>query len=282
MSTILQVKGRLSLKLVARLSMLPLDTHTALLAQSELLNKQLAEGCLNKANVSRVKSLKCDFCGGGHENGRYFLEVVSEEAQFAIFHKNNPYSNSYNMGWKDHSNFHRSNNQNQSGNQAMQQNQQASNFQRKPSQLEETLQNFIKATQSGLEQANKNHEILARNHEASIKNLETHIGQLSRQIVAFPSSSGGFIGNTVDNPKNETCKVMKTDFGLVTRNEKVEKIKRIKWRKRKMKLKRRRMETKVTKRKEESPLITSLIKILLGREKKIKFIMNQIQRYQII
>lgn len=112
------------------------------------------------------------------------MEGVSEEAQFANFQKNNPYSNTYNPECKDHPNFCWSNNQNQnqSGNQAMQQNQQASNFQKKPSQLEETLQNFIKATHISLEQANRNHEIFARNHDASIKNWETQIGQLSRKI----------------------------------------------------------------------------------------------------
>lgn len=96
--------------------------------------------------MGHVQSLKCDFYGGGHENKRCSLEGLSEEAQFASFQKINPYSNIYNPGWKDHSNFRWSNNQNQSGNQAMQQNQQASNFQRKPLQLEEALQNFIKAT----------------------------------------------------------------------------------------------------------------------------------------
>lgn len=65
--------------------MLTIDTHTALLAQIELLNKQLAEGYLNKANVIQVQALKCDFFGGGHENGRCLLEGISEDAQFANF-----------------------------------------------------------------------------------------------------------------------------------------------------------------------------------------------------
>lgn len=91
------------------------------------------------------------------------------------------------------------------------------------SQLEETLQNFIKATHSGLEQVNKNHEILTRNQEASIKNLVIRIGQLSRQLEALPSSSRGFTGYTIDNPKNETCKVVEMDIGLITRKEEVEK-----------------------------------------------------------
>lgn len=48
--------------------MLPLDIHTALLAQIELLNKKLAESNLGKANVSQVQAFRCDFCGVEHAN----------------------------------------------------------------------------------------------------------------------------------------------------------------------------------------------------------------------
>lgn len=95
----------------------------------------------------------------------------------------------------------------------------------KPSRLEDNLKNFIKVTQSSFEQVTKNHEILSRNHDASIKNLETQIGQLSKKIVALPSSSAGFTGNTVDNPKNETCKVEEFFFWVVTSKEEDEKVK---------------------------------------------------------
>lgn len=121
------------------------------------------------------------------------------------------YINTYNPGWKDHPNLRWSNHQNSSANQGMQQSQQAL-FQRKLSQLEETLQNFIKVIQSRFNKVNKNREILSRNHDASIKNMETHIGQLSRQIADLPSSSGGFIGNIVGNPKNEPWKAVDTSF----------------------------------------------------------------------
>lgn len=53
---------------------------------------------------------------------------------------------------------------------------------------------------------------MSRNHDASIKNLEEQIGQLSKQIVVLHDSSGGFIGNTVDNSKNESYKVAETSF----------------------------------------------------------------------
>lgn len=46
--------------------MLTFDTYIALLAQIELLIKKIAKRCLNKANVSQIQSLKCDFYGRGH------------------------------------------------------------------------------------------------------------------------------------------------------------------------------------------------------------------------
>ncbi|KAI5392578.1 hypothetical protein KIW84_077105 [Lathyrus oleraceus] len=74
------------------------------------------------------------------------------------------------------------------------------------------------------EEVTRNHDILSRNHDTSIKNLETQIDRLSRKTATLPSSSGGFTGNTVNNPKNETCKVVETDFGVVTRKEEAEKV----------------------------------------------------------
>lgn len=52
--------------------LLVVDTHTALLAQIELLTKKLAESSLSKANMSQVEALRCDLCRRGHENERCF------------------------------------------------------------------------------------------------------------------------------------------------------------------------------------------------------------------
>lgn len=92
--------------------MLPLDTHKTLLSQIELLNRKLAESSSGRANVSQVQVLRCDFYGGEHANERCSLEGTSVEVQFAGFQKKNPYSNTYNSGWKDHPNFRWSNNPN--------------------------------------------------------------------------------------------------------------------------------------------------------------------------
>ena len=50
--------------------MLPLDTHTALLVQIELLNKQLAESSLGRSNLSQVQALRYDFYGGENAKER--------------------------------------------------------------------------------------------------------------------------------------------------------------------------------------------------------------------
>ncbi|CAJ2668382.1 unnamed protein product [Trifolium pratense] len=81
-----------------------------------------------------------------------------------------------------------------------------SNQQRKPSPMEETLMQFMKITQENFGAMKASQELSNKNHEASIRNLETQIGQLSRQFTE--TLNGGFGGNTVDNPKNESCKAI--------------------------------------------------------------------------
>lgn len=65
--------------------MLNIDSHTALLAQIELLNKNLVKSNLSKANVSLIQVLRCYFYGEGHANRRFSLEGSGEEAQFENF-----------------------------------------------------------------------------------------------------------------------------------------------------------------------------------------------------
>lgn len=51
------------------------------------------------------------------------------------------------------------------------------------------------------------------------------IGLLFRQITALSNSSGVFTCNTVINTKNETCKVVEIDFGVITEKGKAKIIK---------------------------------------------------------
>lgn len=45
--------------------------------------------------------------------------------------------------------------------------------------------------------------MMSNNTKAFIKYLEMRVGQLSRQMAAKASASRGFIGNNIDNLKNE-------------------------------------------------------------------------------
>ncbi|GAU51545.1 hypothetical protein TSUD_414080 [Trifolium subterraneum] len=196
------------------------------MAQNEyrLMNTQMAAmlkhftttpAPLMQANA--VQDVKCAFCGKGHANGECF-HAGSEQAMYLSNFKksrttNNPYSNTYNPGWRDHPNFGWGGNQNQSQQQASSQNSQP----RQQSPLEYALAQFIKVTQGNFEemkisqnqlkanqkQMKANQDIANKNHEASIKSVETQIGQLSRQFSG--TQNKGFEGSPKDNPRNESC-----------------------------------------------------------------------------
>ncbi|GAU15420.1 hypothetical protein TSUD_44570 [Trifolium subterraneum] len=204
--------------------MLDLDTQTALLAQSQLMNTQMAAMLKHfttapapQMQANAVQDVKCAFCGKGHANGECFPAGSEQAMYLSNFKKssttNNPYSLTYNPGWRDHPNFSWGENQHQSQQQASSQNSQP----RQQSPLEDALAQFIKVTQGNFEemkisqnqlkanqeQMKANQDIANKNHEASIKSVETQIGQLSRQFSA--TKNKGFEGSTKDNPRNESC-----------------------------------------------------------------------------
>ncbi|GAU44803.1 hypothetical protein TSUD_291960 [Trifolium subterraneum] len=192
--------------------------------RSQLLNTQMTVMLKHltttpalQMQVNAVRDVKCSLCGQGHANGECFPAGSEEALYLSNFKKsnpnNNPYSNTYNPGWRNHPNFGWGGTQNQSQQQASSQNSQP----RQQSQIEDALAQFIKVTQGNFEemkisqnqlkvnqeQMKANQDVANKNHEASIKSLETQIGQLSRQFSA--TQNKGFEGSTRDNPKNESC-----------------------------------------------------------------------------
>ncbi|KAK2354220.1 hypothetical protein QL285_091766 [Trifolium repens] len=176
--------------------MLELEANSAMLAEQKLMNNKMealvqhftkasSAQHQSKAQVSQAQGLRCDFCKQAHENGECMPKGSEEAKYMANFRRSNP----YNQGWGE--------NQNQSPNPPQQS---------RASPLEDTLTQFIKMTQSNFETMRINQETSNENHKASIKNLEVQIGQLSKQMAS--SSSGGFVGNTCENPKKESCNVV--------------------------------------------------------------------------
>jgi hypothetical protein len=120
--------------------MLELDTGTTLLAQQAKINnniESLLKVFISQANppatVNAAQGVQCDFCGQGHANGECF-PAGSEQANYLANFKrtnpnNNPFSATYNPGWRDHPNFGWGGNKNQNSNQSQQQAPQQNNQQ---------------------------------------------------------------------------------------------------------------------------------------------------------
>ena len=65
-------------------------------------------------NVSSIDTISCVFCGGGHVYDDYLNNLVSVNYvgnyNTENYNRgNNPYSNTYNPGWREHLNFSWSN-----------------------------------------------------------------------------------------------------------------------------------------------------------------------------
>ena len=91
------------------------DTYTALSAQIEALTKKI-DGM--SAPIMKVQAMQCELCGGGHQSmdcqvGNPFAQSAEQANYVNNFRgqPNNPYSGTYNPGWRNHPNFSWSNNQ---------------------------------------------------------------------------------------------------------------------------------------------------------------------------
>ena len=70
-----------------------------------------------KGTAMHVQSITCDLCGGGHDTsncqtGNPFAKTTDTANYIGNFFRpqeNNPYSNTYNQGWRQHPNFSWSN-----------------------------------------------------------------------------------------------------------------------------------------------------------------------------
>ncbi|XP_042396837.1 uncharacterized protein LOC121986983 [Zingiber officinale] len=156
-------------------------------------------------NVNAVSSIICEICGvTGHSamNCQIMVtqptgaqvEQVDAINNYAQKPNNNPYSNTYNPGWRNHPNFSYRNSQNQSG----QNNYGASGGfqQEKKSNLEVMMENFI-ATQSKQNDEYRQHMV-----ESNRKHSETAeaISQISGRRFALESTREIF-GKT----RNKSC-----------------------------------------------------------------------------
>ncbi|KAG8474732.1 hypothetical protein CXB51_031458 [Gossypium anomalum] len=165
--------------------------------QVELLNKKI-DGLLGSTQIH--PGMRCDLSGGGVHTEYQPFNPTTEEEQVNYMgnnnfrSQNNPYSNTYNVGWRNHPNF-------SWGGQGNQRPQNPPVFQQPPYQqekkpnLEEILSKFIMVSETSFQ----NTEMALKNQQASLQGLETQIGQLSELIFERPLE--GLPSNTKPNPK---------------------------------------------------------------------------------
>ncbi|XP_020232090.1 uncharacterized protein LOC109812514 [Cajanus cajan] len=180
----------------------PILAHNKLLAQQiEALTKQMAKipqqlHVIASSSTQSHSSLKCDFCGGDHPNGKSRLEKQEQQPRIWMGNEAGPSNRPPQQSQQHHPAY--------------------PSMHERTNKLEETLNQFMQVSMNN-----------QKNTEASIKNLEVQVGQLAKQLADM--SEGPFSANTKTNPK-EYCqaittrngKVVGSDVGVSEKNEKKE------------------------------------------------------------
>ncbi|XP_075500045.1 uncharacterized protein LOC142538615 [Primulina tabacum] len=173
---------------------------SAVSAQLEALNRKI-DGMSMSGSAMRLQEIFCDKCGGEHDvqdcqdgNPFYVLEGAPvKQVGFQNRPRNDPYSNTYNPGWRNHTNFSWGGQNNQHHQQrgppyVMHQGFKPDPSREEKSNLEQMMTKFISATETRFQ-----------NQDASIKGLENQIGQLAKLIAN--REQGTLPSNTETNPR---------------------------------------------------------------------------------
>src|ERR1044072_9047592 len=170
---------------------------------------------------SRFNESDCVTCGGPNCK-EICLETHSEEEVKAMgMTRNDPYSNTYNQGWRNHPNFswkdqgqsssgQRGDFQNQYPNQKFQgqgvrqpqSHEHATGSGSGKKSLEEIVESFVNQSETNF-----------KNHEAAIKNLENQFGQMAKLLSE--RAPGKFPSDTIVNPKTENASAITTRSGKI-------------------------------------------------------------------
>lgn len=167
-----------------------IDALTTLTAQVAALTK-----AMQSANVQPV--FTCELCGGGHSADQ--CQINAESVQYVSnFNRQqgNPFSNTYNPGWRNHPNFSWNNNGMQSGTPSR---PPGFNQQPPPQEKKPSVDDLLSILQ--------NQNTLIQSQAASIRNLETQMGQIASALTT--RQQGSLPSNTETNPKDkEQCKAI--------------------------------------------------------------------------
>ncbi|XP_073308362.1 uncharacterized protein [Primulina huaijiensis] len=194
---------------------------SAITTQLDVLNRKL-DGLNMGGTAMRLQEIFCEKCGGERfvkdcqDDNPFYVKNEAPVNQVGLHNrpKNDPYSNTYNLGWRQHPNFswggQNSQNRPQGGQPYEKQPMYRSDPPREEkSNLEQMMSKFISSTETRLQ-----------NQDASIKGLENQIGQLAKMIAS--RELGTLPSNTETNPK-EQVKAIELKSGKVLETREKEK-----------------------------------------------------------
>ncbi|XP_050918441.1 uncharacterized protein LOC127135854 [Lathyrus oleraceus] len=169
--------------------------------------------------VQPIRAVSYEICGGPHF-AMHCVATAQQVEEINFLKQNNPYSNTYNPGWKNHPNFSWKDQQGNVQKQAPNQYQSQSQQQYRPQQQQPYQQQFQQPQQQFQQQVPRKEdweigiEKMAaqssqfqqearsnlRNTGASIKNLEVQMSQIAQQLVGS-QTPGALPSAIVINPR---------------------------------------------------------------------------------
>ncbi|XP_073269608.1 uncharacterized protein [Primulina huaijiensis] len=192
-------------------------------ACGNLLRKTAEEGKIDSLNVNgttmHLQEILCDKCGGEHyvkdgqDSDPFYVHEEAPVNQVGIQNcpRNDPYSNTYNPGWREHPNFswgwQSSQNRPQVGQQYGKQPMYRPEPREEKSSLDQMMSKFILSTETRLQ-----------NQDASIKGLENQIGQLAKMITSRDPRT--LLSNTETNPKEQVKAITLRSGKVLEKKEK--------------------------------------------------------------
>src|SRR3954468_23906789 len=170
----------------------------AIAAEVEKRLKSMNMSTQQVAQVHQARPVNCEICQGPHQSV-YCVATPKQIEEIKFLRQNNPYSNTYNPGWKNHPNFAWKD---------QQQNPQKAEW-------EEAIERLVGQCSQFQEETRNNQ----RNTTASIKNLEVQVGQIAQHLTL--QAQGSFPSATVKNLKDqEKINVVTTRSKKVAESEK--------------------------------------------------------------
>ncbi|KAH9763478.1 hypothetical protein KPL70_001188 [Citrus sinensis] len=155
------------------------------------------------AVVKQVAELSCVYCGEEHDfdNCPRNPASVNYVDNFNRQLQNNPYSNTYNPGWKQHPNFSWSNqNRNALALNGQNRNTQPPGFHQQSQGQKHISQDPITSLEALIKEYIAKNEVIVQSQAVSLRNLENQMGQLA---TAMSSRTQGSLPSNTKDPMRE-------------------------------------------------------------------------------